>query len=114
MSCVDNYVFMPYDIISCTFIFFTYGEVLYETIQSLSMGNRQCYSRIAPGTFVPEFLPERGSVFNSEHAGAESARQRAAAGAGCHAGGHAVLRGRALGDEGDAGARASQPLRLGP
>lgn len=22
MSCVDNYVFMPYDIISCTFIFF--------------------------------------------------------------------------------------------
>lgn len=63
------------------------------------IGKDRWYSRIAPSAFIPELLPERGSVFNPEHAGAERAGQGAPAAAGRHAGRHAVLGRRALGDE---------------
>lgn len=79
-----------------------------------NVGICYCYSRIASGALVPEFLPKGGSVFDPEHARAERARQRAAAAAAGHAGGHAVLGGRALGDERGSPAAGTQPLWLRP
>lgn len=78
------------------------------------IGKYVWYSRIAPSAFIPELLPEGGSVFNPEHACAERAGKGSPAAAGRHAGRHAVLGRRALGDKGDASCRAAQPLRLRP
>lgn len=70
-------------------------------------------SRIAPGAFVPELLPKRGSVFDAKHTGAQGAGQSPAAAASRHTGSHAVFRSRALRDEVNATGSRTQSLRLG-
>lgn len=68
--------------------------------------------RIPFSALVPELLPEARSVFDAQHAGAERAWQRAATGAGRHAGRHAVLRRWALRYEWRASTADAYSVRL--